>query len=121
MSVVRDQHRQAMDLADQALAARRLGDHSSAAALFRQAFEHERQAAELTGADGAVEPTRSVLFRSAATLALDCGELREAERLVAAALSGDPPAEIADELRDVVEPGYFHRHLQVSGSGTCTL
>ena len=56
----------------------------------------------MAGADGAVEPTQPVPFRSAATLALDCGELCEAERLLAAALSGDPPAEIADELRDVL-------------------
>lgn len=104
-----------MDLADQALVARRLGDHSSALVLFRQAFEHEREAAELVVADGAVEPTRSVLFRSAATLALDCGEVREAERLIAMALAGNPPHEIAEELRDLLEQANFHRHLEVRG------
>jgi hypothetical protein len=104
-----------MDLADQALAARRLGDHSSAELLFRQALEHERGAAELVADDGAVEPTRSVLFRSAATLALDCGEVREAERLVATALTGNPPFEIAEELRDLLEQVNFHRHLQLRG------
>jgi tetratricopeptide (TPR) repeat protein len=103
MSLVRDQHRRAMDLADQALATRRRGDLSGAVALFRQALEHEREAAELVAADGAVEPTRSVLFRSAATLALDCGEIREAERLIAMALAGNPPHEIAEELRDLLE------------------
>ena len=50
---------------------------------------------------------RSVLHRSAASLALECGALREAERLIAAALSGDPPDEIAEELRDLLEQVYF--------------
>jgi hypothetical protein len=55
----------------------------------------------------ALEPTRSVLHRSAPTLALECGALRDAERLIAVALSGDPPAEIAEELRDLLEQVYF--------------
>jgi len=54
-----------------------------------------------------LEPTRSVLHRSAATLALECGALCDPERLIAVALSGDPPAEIAEELRDLLEPVYF--------------
>jgi hypothetical protein len=102
MCLLRKQHRQAMGLADQALAARRLGKESQSAALFRQAFECERQAAE-TAFDSAGEPTRSVLCRSAATLALDCGEVREAERLIAIALSGEPPLEVARELRELLE------------------
>jgi len=35
------------------------------------------------------------------------GALRDAERLIAVALSGDPPAEIAEELRDLLEQVYF--------------
>jgi hypothetical protein len=35
--------------------------------------------------------------------------LREAERLIAVALSGDPPDEIAEELRDLLEQVYFDR------------
>ena len=62
----------------------------------------EKQAAE----QSQTEPTRSVLYRSAATLALDCGEYREAERLVAAALAGTPPEAIANELREVLDAIY---------------
>src|SRR5262249_12481203 len=80
-----------------------------------QAFECERRAAEKAALDSVGEPTRSVLCRSAATLALDCGELREAERLIAVALSGDPPFEIAEELRDLLERVNFERHLQLHG------
>ena len=47
------------------------------------------------------EPSRSILHRSAATLAIDCGELKAAERLIATALSGNPPEEIAEELKDL--------------------
>jgi hypothetical protein len=36
-------------------------------------------------------------------LALQCQEYREAERLIATALSGNPPVEIAEELRELLE------------------
>ena len=61
------------------------------------------------------EPTRSVLHRSAASLALECDEIREAERLIGRALSGNPPDEIAEELRDLLEDVYFLRHLSLRG------
>jgi hypothetical protein len=48
-------------------------------------------------------------------LALDCNDPRAAEKLVARALSGDPPPEIAHELRDLLEQVNLHRHLDVRG------
>jgi tetratricopeptide (TPR) repeat protein len=96
--IINELHEQAMELADQGLLLRKSGDTERSVAVFRQAFEYEAAAAKLV-ADTTIEPTRSVLHRSAATLALDCGEVREAEKLIAAALVGDPPAEIAVELR----------------------
>ena len=56
--------------------------------------------------DLGAEPSRSVLHRSAASLAEQCGEFREAERLIAVALSGNPPEEIAEELRDLLQQVY---------------
>ena len=47
------------------------------------------------------EPTRSVLHRSAASLAIDCDNFPAAEPLITIALSGNPPDEIADEPRDL--------------------
>ena len=91
-----------MDLADQAVAAQRRKARNEATQLFRQAFERERAAAVLFVIDFDAEPTRSVLLRSAASLALDCEEFREAERLIAAALWGNPPAELYEELRDLL-------------------
>ena len=95
-------HQQAMELAEQAFAARRQSDTATARSLAYRAYQLEQQAAILSQ----TEPTRSVLHRSAATLALDCGEYREAERLVAAALAGNPPEPIANELREVLDAVY---------------
>ncbi len=81
----------------------------------KKAFSRERDATHRALKKDVGEPTRSVLLRSAATLALRCGEYREAEKLVACALSGEPPAEIAEELRDVLENVSFARHLDLHG------
>jgi hypothetical protein len=45
------------------------------------------------------EPTRSILFRSVAILAIECEEYTEAERLIAAELKDNPPEAIAEQLR----------------------
>jgi hypothetical protein len=107
MSQMHDFHHEAMRLADEADKSRRAGDLQAAREQLRQAFEQERQAAQLSAADLTLEPTRSVLHRSAASLAVECGALREAERLIAGALAGNPPEEIAEELRDLLEKVYF--------------
>jgi tetratricopeptide (TPR) repeat protein len=109
MNGIQDLHRRAMEAADEADRFRRLGDLAGAKRGLSQAFDLERQAAGLTAADESLEPTRSVLHRSAASLALECGDYREAERLIAVALSGDPPDELAEELRDLLEQVYFDR------------
>jgi hypothetical protein len=106
-------HRAAMAKLDEAFLLRVQGQLDAARASLRGAFEEERRAALATKAS--VEPTRSVLLRSAASIAFDLGELREAERLVAIALSGDPPPEIAEELRDLLESVNLGRHLVVRG------
>jgi hypothetical protein len=101
MNKIQDLHKQAMDLAEMAQVAKLKGDSVLALQLSKQAFEKERLAAELIVNNLAAEPTRSVLHRSAATLAIDCGEIAAAERLIAIALSGNPPQEIAEELKDL--------------------
>lgn len=113
MKKVTDLHRQAMDLVDQARMAKVHGDSSHAEKLLREAFEKERSAALLVEGKKDLEPTRSVLCRSAATLALQCKEIREAERLITLGLSGNPPEEVAEEMRDLLEDVYFERHLQL--------
>lgn len=95
-------HREAMELVDQAVLARQQGDAEAVITLSKAAFTKERAAADLVADQFDLEPTRSVLHRSAAALAIECSELREAERLIGRALSGNPPDDIADELRDLL-------------------
>ena len=101
MSQVQDLHRQAMDLAEQADLKRLRGETSQLQELLRQALELEAEAADMVANDVTAEPTRSVLHRSAATLAVECGELSLAEKLIARALAGAPPSDIAAELKDL--------------------
>jgi hypothetical protein len=108
-------HKQAMACADQAEEAKRNGRVDEYIAFTQKAFQYEAEAARRVANEISFEPTRSVLFRSAAALALECKQLREAERLIAAALAGQPPTEIAEELRDLLEDVYFQRHLEVRG------
>ena len=104
-------HMNAMDFAEQALALKKSGQESEAAELFQRAYFLESQAAALT----VKEPARSVLHRSAASLALEFGGIREAEKLIAGALAGEPPDGMAEELRNLLETVNFRRHLRLQG------
>ena len=115
MSQIESLHKQAMDLAEAAAVASLRGALELAAQLTRQAFEQETQAAALIASALDAEPTRSVLHRSAASLAIECGELRMAERLIATALSGNPPAEIAEELKDLFIQINLSQYLKRQG------
>ena len=112
MSDVLETHRKAMAWAEEGQFRLDRGNRSSAHEAFRTAMELEREAA---CAAEDTEPDRSVLFRSAGSLALDCDELRTAEQLLANGLAGDPPEEIAEEIRDLLEQVHFRRHLALRG------
>jgi hypothetical protein len=103
-----------MDVASRADNARRQGNEGNALALFKEAFAAEYEAANLVPFE--MEPTKSILLRSAASLAIECFEFREAERIIGMALAGNPPEEICEELRDLYETINFHRHLRVHGT-----
>ncbi|WP_243146698.1 hypothetical protein [Scytonema sp. UIC 10036] len=60
-----------------------------------------------------LEPTRSILHRSAAVLAVECSELRSAERLIGRALAGNPPDDIANELRDLLIEEIYSRRQAI--------
>jgi hypothetical protein len=115
MSQIQSLHKQAMDLAEAAAVARLRGALELATQFTRQAFEQETQAAALIASALDAEPTRSVLHRSAASLAIECGELRMAERLIATALSGNPPTEIAEELKDLFIQINLSQYLKRQG------
>lgn len=90
-----------MQQLDNANVAQMRGDLEQARQFTRRAYELEKEAAALLADTPQHEPTRAILYRSAALLALDCGELSEAERLVAQGLSGNPPVALANQLREL--------------------
>lgn len=94
-------HYDAMEWADKGDSAKRQGLPNEAKDFYRYAFRDESRAAELVAPYLDLEPTRSVLHRSAASLAMQCGEPAEAASLIEVGLAGNPPAEIADELREL--------------------
>jgi hypothetical protein len=110
MSNVRELHDKAMQLAQLALIARHDQEWEEAKSLARQSYEYEAQAAELIPKDKSSEPTRSILYRSAASLAYQCEEFGIAQRLIAKGLSGYPPPQIEQELKELdeqVKRAYF--------------
>jgi hypothetical protein len=102
-STVADLHHRAMELCDAALLAEASGEVDRSRELFREALAFESEAAGRLAPRVDHEPTRSVIHRSAVSMALRAGELDAAGRLIAVALSGDPPVEIAEELKDLLE------------------
>ena len=116
MNALNDSHNKAMELTELALVKRAQGNKEGSISLFEKALEHELIAiAELDKNNEIIEPTYSVLHRSAGTLAMDCNQTRKAEQIVAKALAQNPPYEIAEELRDLLEQINFKRHLELRG------
>ena len=113
MSKIKDLHAQAVEHAERALMARMRGETEIAIGIFSQALKYEIAAIDAMHEPS--EPTYSILHRSAGTLALDCNNLRTAERMAARALANDPPPDVAQELRDLLEQVYFRRHLELRG------
>jgi hypothetical protein len=115
MTQVNVLHREAMDLAELAQVAKLRGEIDQSNYLLKQAFTKESSAAALIASHWESEPTRSVLHRSAASLAIECGEFEIANRLIATALSGNPPSEIAEELQDLFIQINLRQYLQRRG------
>lgn len=107
-------HNKAMEVAFFADQERRRGNEKRAAELFEQALELELKA--LDEITEPVEPTYSIMHRSAGWLALDCNKPRLAEQLACKALAGDPYPKIAEELRDLLAETYARMHGTFKGT-----
>ncbi len=70
---------------------------------YKLAFEKEKEAAFLYIEKLGEEPSRSILLRSAANLAFLSNQYEGAEELANKGLEGEPPLQIVDELKDVLE------------------
>jgi hypothetical protein len=95
-------HDKAMNLSQEALVLQLKGQ-SGFVDMFAEAFEYEHKAAMFYLNVLEKEPTRSILFRSAASLAIQCGKFNEAKQLINIGLSGKPPKIIAIELKALQE------------------
>jgi len=100
MKKSKDLHREAMKLAQEAFIAEINKKEKESLSLYIRAFELEKVAA-FYYLDKDIEPTRSVLLRSAASLAKSAGKYIEAIDLIDKALAGNPPDEIITECENL--------------------
>lgn len=70
---------------------------------FHLSKDWEKQSAMTLAYQFEAEPIRSILFRSAAWLAVKAKLFEQAERMAAFGLIGTPPTEIVEELRLVMD------------------
>jgi hypothetical protein len=96
-------HKLAMGLVDYARTARRYGDAAVAEELLQRALHYETEAAKMMDEQASDELWRAVLYQSAASLAMQCGEWDESERLIQIGLAGNTPKTICDELLELRE------------------
>jgi hypothetical protein len=108
-------HNQAMDLAEKAILLRIRSKTDESIETFKEAYFLVLQAAMQLRDLYDFEPSRSIMYRSAASLALNAGLFRDSEKMIAIGLSGNPPEPIADELRNLYETINFEKHLQLRG------
>lgn len=115
MKRVKSLHNKAIEIAELAFKLKKEGKAEEALKQFSKAFELEKEAADLIPIDKKSEPSRSILYRSAGSLALNACLFREAEKMTANGLLGYPPFEIAEELRNLFDQINFERHLNLKG------
>ena len=96
-------HDKAMHISQEAFVLVAYGKEVQAIPLYEQAFELERQAAMSLLDKKDFEPIRSILFRSAAALAKKCHKYQDAEKMIGFGLAGNPPEDVAEELRDLFD------------------
>lgn len=102
MSQAHELHSKAMSLLDEATVARLRGDLETASHLKQEAFTCEKEAAELLADRLDLEPTRSILYKGAAVLALECGYRKEAEQLALSGLQGNPYPPVSEQLQSIL-------------------
>jgi len=103
MSKVRMLHDEAMQWAEKAMVARRQGEKTLIVDYSEKAFRLEAEAAALIPNEKASEPTRSILYCSAASLAFEAKCFKDAERLAIQGLAGFPSQRIESELKAIYE------------------
>lgn len=116
MKNIRSIHAKAMELMRQANQFLNERNNDAYLSNLKEALALEEEAAFELISNFNSEPTRSVLFRSAANIAYNLGEYDKAEKLIYQALSGSPHPEIKAELvalKDLIDTAYV-RELSAS-------
>jgi tetratricopeptide (TPR) repeat protein len=80
-------HKQAMELAEKALEFKRMGDTEEYRYYLKQALEYEEKAADEFKDNGAFEPSRSILYKSAINLAMEMEDYKKANNLFEKSMS----------------------------------
>lgn len=111
MVSVRENHENAMKYAQMALVARENNDYDSAIDMSLKALQYELSAVKLVPEGRESEPTRSILFNSAASLAYQSKQYKTAIQLIANGLSGFPSSEIQSEFMQLLELINFEENL----------
>jgi Zn-dependent peptidase ImmA (M78 family) len=101
VSSTRELHDRAMNLFEGAVLARHADDETRMRSLLTEAMKFESAAADTVADDHSLEPTRSLLHRSAASIALQNFDTKTARLYAVRGLQGNPPAEIEIDLRTV--------------------
>ena len=96
-------HTEAIKLSQRAFVIAHNDNKNKAVELYRAAYNLEKQVAMGFVTEYSKEPTRSVIFKSAALLAKKGQLYREAERMACLGLAGEPSREIARELRFILD------------------
>lgn len=96
-------HKEAMDYSFQAKLALEEGDYSTSFGLYNKAAKLESQVAEFYFDKPELEPTRSVLIRSAAFINLKAGLVEEAKRFIFFGLLNSQDELIKSQLNDALE------------------
>lgn len=92
-------HRKALAAWDESGELRKLGQHEKAREQIKVALSFSKQSAALLKDRLDQEPSRSLIYQTAAAFAIDCGEYRQAEELIGQAIAGTPPEENLRTLR----------------------
>jgi len=96
-------HEQAMDLSFRAKQASKIGDQEIAVDLYSQAAHLESQIAEYYFDKPEIEPTRSILIRSAAFLNLKAGLIEESQKFIFFGLLNLKDELIRNQLNEALE------------------
>ncbi len=89
------------------------GDPEKVKKLYAEAFELERQAAEMVPIAAENEPSRSILYRSAANMAFNANMDYEAKEMCNVGLAGNPPQEIRNEIMGLLNTIQAMEHNEV--------